>query len=61
PARARRGIPIEHDGDVFLQAIEHRIIFPFPIESLNYWLAWSLIGIKRRGDHFVDPGTGTPC
>jgi len=31
PARACRRIPVEHDGDVFLQAIEHRTIFPFPI------------------------------
>ena len=36
PGRAGGGIPLEHDPDVFAQAVEHAVILAFPTVTLNY-------------------------
>ena len=36
PAGARRGVPVEYDGDVFTQTVEHAAILPSPTVPLNY-------------------------
>jgi hypothetical protein len=36
PARARGGVALEHNRNVFTQASKHRAILPYPTELLKY-------------------------
>src|SRR5262245_62473030 len=51
PPALRRRVPLEHDGNVFTQTLEHGRIFPFPTVTLKYWGGPSLIKNETPTTH----------